>query len=184
MIQIRRDGIHNLRVDARGDEFSGDADRVADRESRGDPVADDDIPVNAQERSATGFFIVRFLADGGKGGLQEPSGDRGDGILAEFAADERDRGLQNAFHHFEDDIADESVADNAICFAGEKIASFDIADKIQGGLPEKLVGFLKNFGALGFFLSDIQKADCRAFFLENAFGENIRHERVLEEFKG
>ena len=66
MIQIRGDGFHDLRVDARGDEFSRDADRVADGQCGGNTVADNDVSVHAEKRRAAGFFVVRFLADGCK----------------------------------------------------------------------------------------------------------------------
>ena len=69
MIQVRGNGFYDLRVDARGNKFSRDADRVADGKSGGDAVTDDDVPVDPEERSPSGFFVVGRFLDGRKRGF-------------------------------------------------------------------------------------------------------------------
>ena len=63
MTQVRGDGFHDLRVDTRGDKFSRNADRIADREGGRYSVTDDDVPIHAEERrsASSRFGLVARL---------------------------------------------------------------------------------------------------------------------------
>jgi len=64
-----------------------------------------------------------------------------------------------ASDQFENDVADEPVADDDVGLAAHHIAALDIPDEIERGLGQELERFLGKLVALGLLFADGKEAD-------------------------
>src|SRR5688572_26713978 len=117
----------DLRVDLVVDEVARDAHGVLDRLRVGAAVADDAAAVDAEERRAAVLGVVDALLEVVHRPLEHQRADlarRRPGELgAEHLADHLAEGLAG----FEDDVADEPVADHDVGVAVEDVAAFGVA---------------------------------------------------------
>src|SRR5205814_379238 len=67
---------------------------------------------------------------------------------------------------FENDVADETVADDDIRVAVVDIASFGVADEIESRLLEDAIRLLRQLVALPFLFADREQADARGVDVE------------------
>ena len=88
------------------------------------------------------------------------------------------------FANFQGDISDESIADDDVDDAGEKIAAFDVADEVDGTFLEARVDFAGQFVAFNFFFADGEQADARAAISESGAVIDLAHDRELDEVLG
>ena len=84
---------------------------------------------------------------------------------------------------FQNDVADEAVANDDVNVVLEQIVALDIADEIQIKLLAKLERRERKLVALGFFRADAQNADARSFASKNLARINTSHHRELREMK-
>src|ERR1700676_2560694 len=124
-------------------------------------MADDANATDTQKRSAAVLRVINGLAQS----LQSAARKKKSDLRCERALDRLFQQPENlhgkAFADFQGDIADEAVADNYVHVSGEKISTFDVADKMDRALFQTRVNLAREFVALHFFLTDRQEADAR-----------------------
>ena len=87
--------------------------------------------VEAEQRRASPRIGVGAALDGTKGAFDKEGAEHAFGIKRNFVFEPGGQALGKAFEGFQDNIADEPVADNDINAIIKKIVSFDVANKIQ-----------------------------------------------------
>ena len=88
-----------------------------------------------------------------------------------------------ALARFQNDVADEAVANHHVHVVLEQIVSLDVADEIQIQFLAELEGFERQFVALGILRADAQNADARIFAPQNFARINAAHHGELREVK-
>src|SRR5450759_3380034 len=128
-------------------ELRGEADRVLDRLGARPAVADDDAPLETQERRAPVLGVVEAH-------LEPPEGAPGE--------EEADGGLQGALDLLAQELLDhlgQGLGDFQDDAAGEAVPPLDVADEVQARLLQGLEGFLRAVVPLGVLLADGHETD-------------------------
>ena len=167
-------------------EFFGDPHGAFYGFGFGAAVADYESAVDAEKRRAAIFGVVEFFLEAAQGRENEERGCFGqesgvfDGVF-----DELEDGAGQSFTEFEDDVADEAVADDYVNDASGYVAPFDVADEVEClGVLQQRVCREDLVVALCFFFTDVEEADAGFFDAEDVFGVYGAHDGALEEVLG
>ena len=171
-------------IDAVLDGLDGHADGVADGLDAGTAVGNDADSVDSEEKGTAVFFVTGFFLDGFKGGAGEPSSRHTEGRFLDFVFEPLENCGGDTFAGFEYDISDESVADDDFDGTFKEIASFDVADEMNGGVGEKLEALFSEAIAFGVLGADGEEADAGFGVAEDFFGVDGTHEGVIEKMFG
>src|SRR5690606_18278558 len=114
-IRIESQPLGHLFVDTVRGEFSGDEQGIVDGSSIGGSVTDDADPVDSQKRGSARFVVGELLSDflAGFGGGLAFGLETADDVPGNRA----EQHVGDSLGDFEDDVADETFADQDIRFA-------------------------------------------------------------------
>src|ERR1051326_7272839 len=110
--------------------------------------------IKAQKRSAAISFRIHFPFDGAKGILGKQRAKLPMRTGGQFALEHRENTNRQTFASFQNNVADESVADNNLDSALKQIVSFNVAYKIEVKPFAQLESLKSKFVPFGFLSSD------------------------------
>ena len=112
-------------------DLGGDADGAGDGAFARRAVRLDHHAVEAEQRRAAINFRVHAAFDGAKGVLGQQRAELAFGVAHQFAFEHGKHRHGEAFGGFQNDVADEAVADDDIHAVFEQVVALDVADEIQ-----------------------------------------------------
>ena len=148
-------------------------------------MGDDADAVDAEEGAAAVVFVVHFVEGGLHGWLEEAGEDFAWEGSGEGFFEEVHHGAGDAFGAFEEDVADEAVADGDVDVGVGEVAAFDVAAEVEaGGVAEHVEDLAGYFGAFAFFLAVAHETDDWVFDAEEVLHVDAAHDGLLEEVDG
>jgi hypothetical protein len=125
-------------------------------------VALDDDALQAEQGGPVVLPMVHPLLEAPEHRHGDHGRQLGEQTVPEFLAQESGQQLRQAFRSLQRDIADEAITDDDVGFALVESVTFDIADKIQAGIPKQFGSALDDVIALDLFLTDVEDPDRRS----------------------
>ena len=132
----------------------GDPDRVLDGIRIRPAMANDRNSLDAKQRSAAIFRIIKPPAKRAECLLSENVSDFRGNRLLQFLPEHGGERFDKAFAQLQRDVAGETIADDNVDLTFENVAAFTVADEVDRGKLQRLERFLREFVSLRVFLTD------------------------------
>lgn len=108
-------------------------DGIADGFDGGTAVGDDGDAVHPEKKGTAVLLVVGLLFDGAESGSGQPSPQHADRRFFNLVLQPLKNGVGDAFSSFEDDVADEPVADHDLDRIFKEIPALNVAGEMDRG---------------------------------------------------
>jgi hypothetical protein len=162
----------------------GQTDGVLDCLGLATAVGDDYVAVYAEQACSAIFPVVDSFGQSQVLKQSPPLKAVGIGKDMSYLAQRVDKGVAHAFNGLEDDVAGETIGHDDIRFPGGYILAFYIANEVEAGHLQELVGLFNQLAAFRLLFTVAQQADARCADADYPLAVNSAQTGELDQVGG